>query len=649
MTMRTLLTTTLLLTMFSLLAQENKSSTIKRVTVFASSAQVEREAVVALKKGEQQIVISGLSPQINAATVRVRPKNKKALVRQIVYKTEYSESAVDEKTLNALLAKIESEKRNLEIIDARKSGLLKEREFLAKNMDVNGTAGMQMSLAQFQQTESFYRAKMESIQTELYDLNVKHKAQVATINKLALELKKAGSRKTELSGLITITLDAPEAISTTLTIDYLVNNAGWTPEYELRVDEVGKPVALELKANLVQLTDVDWNKVNLAFSTGDPNRSSQAPELLPWFITQPVAKPAVYNRPPIAQTNQGYTGRFNGMVWDAQTNEPLPFANVLFYSAKGEVVGGVTTDFDGAYNYVVNDPINRIQVSSLGYQTQTVNAPANGQMNVRLNPTREELAEVVIVSDDIEIRGSRSASQPVMIDGVKIQNMPMRDIRAQKERKAKVTAYNATQVRKAITQVFEAKAPYTVKSDGKEMAITLQEYELPVDYSYVAVPKLDDDAFLKALLFGWDTLGLISGNIKVFIEGSFVGNSTLDVNAIDDSLSFSLGRDPNVVVKRVNVPTEYRKSLFGGKRIKTIAYRIEIRNNKNVPIHIQLQDQFPLSPNDDIVIKQVETSGGTVDGETGIVTWEIDLKPGEQTARSLQFEVTYPKGVTVYF
>jgi uncharacterized protein (TIGR02231 family) len=297
-----------------------------------------------------------------------------------------------------------------------------------------------------------------------------------------------------------------------------------------------------------------------------------------------------------------------------------------------------------------NDPVKQIQVSYVGYQTQTINAPANGQKNVRLQPSAEQLQEVTIVSNDARYRGSRAETQSMSVDGVEIKNMPMRQRRAdKKERKAKVTAYNATQMRKAISQVYEAKVPYSVKSDGKEIAVSLQEYELPVDYSYVAIPKLDEDAFLEAQLFGWDTLGLISGNIKVFIEGSFVGNSTLDVNALDDTLSFSLGRDPNVVVKRTDVPESTRKSFFGGKRIRTIAYQIVVRNNKKVPITLELQDQFPLSPSDDIQIERGDVQDGKVEAETGIVTWNLVLKPGEQVTRTLQFEVTYPKNVQVYF
>lgn len=639
-----------LATAFAVQAQQKVKSEIKKVTVFAASAQVARETKVTLEKGEQQLILTDLSTQINVSSLRVRPDNREALIRQISYETVLEEDEVNKTAIEALHGKLEAEKRNLEVLDARKSALLREREFLAKNMTVNGNNGMQMTLAQFQQTENFYRTKTESIQTELYDLEVKRKAQLNELNKLVLEIKKAGSRKITKSGQLSITIDATKSMTTTLFVDYLVNNAGWTPEYELRVDEVGKPVALELKAKLVQLTDVDWKKVNLTFSTGDPNRGSQAPELMPWYITQPVAKPAVYSKPPIQVPNQGYTGRFYGTIWDAQTNEPLIGSSIVFYAANGEVVSGVSADFDGSYSFLSNKPVQKIQVSFIGYQSQLLNAPANGQLNVRLQPETSLLNEVMVTSNDVANSYiEKGMVQSISYDGYAVENMPARARRDKAEQKAKVTTYNARQVRKAITQTFEAKTPYTVKSDGKEIAISLQEFELPVSYSYLAIPKLDNDAFLEAKLFGWDTLGLISGNIKVFIEGSFVGNSALDANTLEDTLSFSLGRDPNVVLKRVEVPGAQRKSFFGSKRIRTVAYRIEVRNNKKVPITLVLQDQFPLSPSDDIEIKRGDTQGGKVDGETGIITWEVEVKPGEQISRTFSFEVTYPKSIQVYF
>ena len=627
-------------------AQQTLKNDIKQVTVFAANAQIQHESSATLKAGEQTLVLTNLSPFVVANSIRVRTSRVDAMVRQSVFSTELIESEYNKATAQALRDKFETEKRKLEVIDAKKAGLLKEREILSQNMNVNGQDGMNMTLAQFQQTADYFRTKTESIQAALYDLEVTRKAQLKVLNEVAMEYTKATSVKTTTIGKLEILVDAKTAANTTLYIDYLVEKAGWVPSYEMRADIVGEPLSLELKAKLVNLTEVDWKNVKLSFSTGDPQRGSTAPMLQPWYITQPPAKQATYQNPQLSKNVKGQTGRFYGRVTDARTGETIPFANIVFYGANGQLVNGTTSDFDGAFSLVSNEPVTTMHVSFIGYQAQTVNATPNQYLQFRLQEESSQLDEVVVSSrsisrEEIQRTPSRSnaASADVYIDGVKVRGKD----------KAQVQYYNATQVRKAITQRFEAKTPYTVLADGEEMAISLQTFTVPVSYRYLAIPKLDEDAFLEAQLLGWDTLGLISGEMKLFVEGAYVGTSTLDAETVTDTLSLSMGRDPNVVIKRTTVPEQIRKGFMSGKRIKSMAYKIDVRNNKKVPITLILKDQFPLSPNEDISIKRGDTQGGKVDAQSGEITWEITLKPGEQIQRTFSFEATFPKTVQVYF
>jgi hypothetical protein len=647
--MKNLLVATLLLWVVASSAQQTLKNEIKQVTVFAANAQLQHETSAILKVGEQTLVLSNLSPFLVANSIRVRTSRIDAMVRQSVFSTELIESEYNKTEAEALRDRFEAEKRKLEVIDAKKAGLLKERELLSQNMQIHGQNGMNMTLAQFQQTTDYFRTKTESIQAALYDIEVSRKAQLKTLNEVAMAYAKATSVKTTTTGKLEILVDAKTAGTTTLYIDYLVEKAGWVPSYELRADVVGEPVALELKAKLINLTEVDWKNVKLIFSTGDPQRGSTAPMLQPWYITQPPARQATYQNPQLSKNANGQTGRFYGVIKDAQTGESIPYANIIFYDANGQLVNGTTSDLDGAFSYVSNSPIVNMRVSSLGYQSQTLGASPNNYLQFSLYPESSQLSEVVISSaagaypkdqgQGINVRGTRKNTDQVFIDGVKVRG----------KEKAEVQSYNATQVRKAITQRFEAKTPYTVKADGEELAISLQTYIVPVTYRYLAIPKLDEDAFLEAQLLGWDTLGLISGEMKLFVEGSYVGTSNLDAETVTDTLSLSMGRDPNVVIKRTNVPEQVRKGFMSGKRIKNMAYKLEVRNNKKVPITLVLKDQFPLSPNEDIVVKRSDAQGGKVDDKTGEITWEVTLQPGEQLQRTFSFEVTYPKNVQVYF
>jgi len=648
--MKNLFVATLLFLALASSAQQTLKNEIKQVTVFAANAQLLHETSATLKVGEQTLVLSNLSPFLVANSIRVRTSRIDAMVRQSVFSTELIESEYNKAEAETLRDRFEAEKRKLEVIDAKKAGLLKERELLSQNMQVNGQNGMNMSLAQFQQTAAYFRSKTESIQAELYDVEVSRKAQLKTLNEVAMAYAKATSVKTTTTGKLEILVDAKTAGTTTLYIDYLVEKAGWVPSYELRADVVGEPVALELKAKLINLTEVDWKNVKLIFSTGDPQRGSTAPMLQPWYITQPPARQATYQNPQLSKSAKGQIGRFYGVIKDAQTGETIPYANIIFYDANGQLVNGVTSDLDGAFSYVSNEPVTTMQVSFIGYQSQTLGASPNNYLQLSLYPESSQLSEVVIstsagvyqTNDASYSYAAPQRNSVVEMDGVKV-----RGNRGKPE--AEVQSYNATQVRKAITQRFEAKTPYTVKADGEELAISLQTYIVPVTYRYLAIPKLDEDAFLEAQLLGWDTLGLISGEMKLFVEGSYVGTSNLDAETVTDTLSLSMGRDPNVVIKRTTVPEQVRKGFMSGKRIKNMAYKLEVRNNKKVPITLVLKDQFPLSPNEDIVVKRGDTQGGKVDDKTGEIVWEVTLKPGEQLTRTFSFEVTYPKNVQVYF
>jgi uncharacterized protein (TIGR02231 family) len=97
---------------------------------------------------------------------------------------------------------------------------------------------------------------------------------------------------------IVVTVSADAATSGYLDVSYMVNNAGWSPAYDLRADDISSPVKLTYKANVYQSTGVDWDNVDVTLSTINPNRSNIKPTLAPWYISyyQPVSYPTYSGR-----------------------------------------------------------------------------------------------------------------------------------------------------------------------------------------------------------------------------------------------------------------------------------------------------------------------------------------------------------------
>jgi len=95
------------------------------------------------------------------------------------------------------------------------------------------------------------------------------------------------------------------------------------------------------------------------------------------------------------------TGKIAGTVRDKQTREPLFGANVL---VKGTTLGA-STDENGFY-YILRVPpgMQELQVSYLGYKTNTIRGvrvqiDLTTEINVYLEPTSVELGEVVTVAE----------------------------------------------------------------------------------------------------------------------------------------------------------------------------------------------------------------------------------------------------------
>jgi len=112
---------------------------------------------------------------------------------------------------------------------------------------------------------------------------------------------------------------------------------------------------------------------------------------------------------------------------------------------------------------------------------------------------------------------------------------------------------------------------------------------------------------------------------------------------MEDTLDLSLGKDPNVIVKRTLIKNDSKEKIVGDKIVKSMAYKIEIKNHKGKSIRVKLQDQVPISRNEEIEVNIDESSKGKVDEISGIVDWNIRIKASEKKEYDLVYTVKYAK------
>lgn len=202
-------------------------------------------------------------------------------------------------------------------------------------------------------------------------------------------------------------------------------------------------------------------------------------------------------------------------------------------------------------------------------------------------------------------------------------------------------------IRQLTSAEFRIDLPYSIKSNNEQHMVLIKVADLDANYKYFTVPKLDNSVYLVAQLSKLDELGLVPAQANIFFDGSYVGETYIDPTTMDDTLNLSLGRDPNIIVKRLLVKKESKEKIVGDKKERTMAYSIEIKNLKATSIDLVVLDQMPITQNADITIEQLNLDKGELDSRTGIIEWKFTLKPKESKLLNFNYKVKHNKDLQV--
>jgi len=198
-------------------------------------------------------------------------------------------------------------------------------------------------------------------------------------------------------------------------------------------------------------------------------------------------------------------------------------------------------------------------------------------------------------------------------------------------------------IRQLTSAEFKIDLPYSIKSNNEQHMVLIKVVDLDANYKYYTVPKLDNSVYLVAQLSKLDELGLVPAQANIFFDGSYIGETYIDPTTMEDTLNLSIGRDPNIVVKRTLLKKDCKEKIVGDKIEKTMAYTIEIKNLKANAISLVVQDQLPITTNADITIESIDLGKGTLDARTNIVEWQIDLKTKESKIINFSYKVKHSK------
>ena len=513
------------------------TSKVTAAKVFLSGAQVSRSASASITAGSTTLIFTGISQNIDPQSIQVNGKGGFSIL-SVNHRINYLTESPKKKEIEELEKQIKKLEHDWAIERGLQQVWENEEQLLLKNSSIGGQ-NTGITAAQLTAVNDYVRERMKALKLGWQTQQEKLAEIGKEADKLRAQLAQYKAEQPRPTSEIVVEIDAPVEVAATFTLTYFTAMAGWTPAYDLRAKSTSAPIELLMKAQVVNNSGEPWEKVDMAFSSGNPTLGGNMPQLQPWVLQQP---------------------------------------------------------------YVIQE--------------------------IRARGARADKAIM-----------ERPAAAPSVADGEGVQ-LRYEDMEARTE-VANTVVYNTTTVEFAID------APFSVPADGMAHTVAVKTHSVPATYKHYCTPKLDKDAFLYARTTGWEDLNLIPGQANVFFEGTYVGQSYLNVQSTADTLDVSLGRDKGVVVERVRRKRTDDKATIGGKRTINVGFDISVRNTKGSAIDIEVRDQHPLSPRSEIEVKLEEKGSAVVNEQTGQLTWNVRVEPKSTTKLGFAYSVKHPKDMPV--
>lgn len=207
-----------------------------------------------------------------------------------------------------------------------------------------------------------------------------------------------------------------------------------------------------------------------------------------------------------------------------------------------------------------------------------------------------------------------------------------------------ITYVDGVSVMKNSTNIdFAIEKPYSIASNNKPYLVEIKKYVFDAQYEIYAAPEWDKSAYLTAQTSGWENNGFEVGMMNIFLAGTFIGTTNFDPNSTTDTLTLSLGKDKSTNIERVRSTDFSKTKLLSNAVEETFAYTIKVKNTRDYPVKVKIEEQIPIAKSDDITVTIVSMEGAKQDKESGILTWALNLKAKETITLKYIYTLKRPK------
>ncbi|MCK1295943.1 mucoidy inhibitor MuiA family protein [Bradyrhizobium sp. 30] len=207
----------------------------------------------------------------------------------------------------------------------------------------------------------------------------------------------------------------------------------------------------------------------------------------------------------------------------------------------------------------------------------------------------------------------------------------------------------------AVAEIGDFQATYKIPgrvslgaAEGAK-SLRIASMTVPADLMVRAAPVMDPTAFLEASFKQTDDTSLLPGKVAIYRDGTFVGRGKLSASAKDDIVRLGFGADDKVRIERAVLKRNEGSAglLVTTSKTDERSFKTTIRNGHDFPIKVAIEDQLPVSENEDILVEMLPATtpptASNIRDRRGVLEWSFDAKPGEVKDINFVWRIRWPK------
>ena len=191
--------------------------------------------------------------------------------------------------------------------------------------------------------------------------------------------------------------------------------------------------------------------------------------------------------------------------------------------------------------------------------------------------------------------------------------------------------------------------PLKISNHPQVQTVSILTEQLSGELHHIVTPLLSSFAFREAELTNTSGRNLIAGTVDVYLDGEFVGRTTLPPTAAGQRLTIGFGTDRKIRTRRELLARD--ESLQGGNRRSTLKHRLVVSNYYTTAVPIRLLDRIPIVAKDGSIhvsLDEAATDALSKDAlylrmqrPTGVLRWDLEIPANSFGSESFDHEYSY--------